>query len=368
MTYVQRPLSPSEGYRPHGLMERRIAGVGVLGLFPTPPTRLRPQGGRVTQRGVEVVLPGPGIGHATADHVPPMLPPGTQITNRCPPGVRCGAPATAQALVTTPNPARGVVHDHPDTPAYEFGGGWPTPFDDTRDWQGIHIPLAPVSWYYYGSKPTPISRRGRAGGVIGEQKRRYLTARNTPFFAAEMKLRDPTPGRTMPTWPDRRASMLPGGGPAPFFRVWQSTTDDRREKSRWPHLPAVQAGDQVLVANQFLKDRQRVMPSGRFIQARTRYYPRKVIPNPHMYDPNAVEYVRVIKPGLEDPTPGETWVPVSGLGMGRIGQVEPQPSKVDWAKVLMVALSIPPALFAWQQWKRTKPRANRRRFSRRRSR
>lgn len=308
--YVQRPVSPSTGYRPEGLMERRIAGLG-------------------------------------------------QVPRQAPVSSRVG----------TQNPP--VIHGHPDTPAYEFGGGWPTPFNDWRDWQGVLTPLAQVDWYYYGPRRIPISKRGRAGGEIKEQQAKFMTARNGPFFAAEMQLRTTTPGEHMPLWPNRTASLMPGNGPAPMFRVIQSTKDDRRTKARWPHVLAVQAGDQVLVDNHFLKDRQRVMPSGRYIQARERRYPRDVIPNPHMYDPNAVQYERGIKPGLEDPTPGETWTAVSGLQLGNLGgalgDAEPPKKETPWLAV-MALLSVPGALLAWKELAKGRTRANPRRGNRRRRR
>lgn len=302
LMYTQRPLSPSKGYRPRQLMDFRIAGLG------------------------DAVVPSTTL----------------------------SAPRVVQALrrpVT--QQLRPIVPAHPDTPAYEFGGGWPTPFNDWTDWVSTLTPLAQPSWFWYTSKPVPPGQRPRQGGAITPVRKQFATFRNTPFFAAEFTPRDTT--KYYSTWPNRRAINAPGGAPDTHFRVNLRTRDDEREVPMWPHVPAATYGDVPVVISRFGRVLPRVLPSGRYIQARERRYPREIIPNPHLQHPNVISYNRGVKPGLSEPTPGEKWIGVSGMQYGAIGSVgQLENEKPIWTNIVMLLLTIPGAILAWDTLKRRK--------------
>lgn len=310
--YSQRPLSPSKGYRPRQLLDFRIAGVGEAVAAPkltAPPSQLTIKTARSvpTQKVVQLA------GRPVSSGLRPM--------------------------------------PHPDTPAYEFGGGMPTLFDNWTGWTSTLSPLIRPEWFWLTSPGVPISQRPREGGLIGPVKKRYATYRNTPFFAAEFVPRDSV--KHYSTWPNRRQINAPGNAPDTHFRVNLRTRDDEHEVPMWPHVPAATYGDVPVVISRFARTLPRVLPSGRYIQARERRYPRTVIPTPRLQHPDAIAYKRDLKPGMSQPTEGEKWIGVSGMQYGAIGALgESSGEKINWANIAMLLLAIPGAILAWDTLKK----------------
>ena len=269
---VQSPLSPAVGYRTWALTEKRIAGLG------------------------QVVTP-----------------------------------------LRKPLPTSRVVIEpaHPDTPAYDFGGSWPTPFNDWTGWTSIFTPLAKPQWIYNMPDPPRIGSFTKRGGPILPKTVKYGTFRDVPFFKAIRELKEP-PWKGYPLYPDRSAPNRPGGI-ATHFRVLRETNDTNRVSQMWPHIPAGNHGDVPAIMPAYLRVLPNVLPSGTYIQARVRRQPRHYIPNTHQIDPRAVKFELGTKPGFQEANrPDEVWTAANGLGEWKGGW--------DWCTLLTIPCAV------WAIW------------------
>ena len=234
--------------------------------------------------------------------------------------------------VPLPVPRRVVERPHPNTPAYDqFGGGYPTPFNDWTSWTSTFNPLIRPEWIFNMPTPPRIGSEPRHGGPITNIPVRFGTFRNVPFFKAEFKLRDPP---RYPEWPCG----------APFFKFTAQTKDDQRKSQMWPHVPANNYGDVPVVLSRYLRVLPWALPSGTYIQARERRLPKHYVPNTHQIHPRAMYYEPGTKPGLQERVvKDEQWFGVKGLGETT--------TPFNWG-LLAAVLAVPGALWALKHWKK----------------